>query len=310
MGFRYRRSVKIGGLRINFSKSGIGYSYGVKGLRYTKTAKGKDRVTASIPGTGISYVAESGGRRRRRAKTAQQSVPQTQAPTKHYKMPPVLALLAVACGIGFIVYYISQERSVGLSIGSGIVMGGLSYLAICFLYGIIAGAVNSVTGKEIVKAIEDDSATQMHENSSVQAASDAETQSETFEVVGAFYCRTGIAKVMNPNPDWRKTCKTLVKEGKADSRIYRFYRTTKQAELAEETNNPHDPNAVMVKIDGEKVGYISAAEALHVKEILHQHVLMDATATITGGEYKTITPDAEMIKNQSGPFVTVNIHYQ
>ena len=39
MGLRYRKSVKLGGLRINFSKSGVGYSYGVKGLRYTKTAK-------------------------------------------------------------------------------------------------------------------------------------------------------------------------------------------------------------------------------------------------------------------------------
>lgn len=34
MGLRYRKSVKLGGLRINFSKSGVGYSYGVKGLRY------------------------------------------------------------------------------------------------------------------------------------------------------------------------------------------------------------------------------------------------------------------------------------
>lgn len=36
MGFRYRKSVKLGGLRINFSKSGVGYSYGIKGLRHTK----------------------------------------------------------------------------------------------------------------------------------------------------------------------------------------------------------------------------------------------------------------------------------
>ena len=54
MGLRFRKSIKLGGLRINFSKSGIGYRYGVKGLRYTKTANGKDRITASIPGTGIS----------------------------------------------------------------------------------------------------------------------------------------------------------------------------------------------------------------------------------------------------------------
>lgn len=61
MGFRYRKSINLGGgFKINLSKSGIGYSWGVKGYRVTKTAKGKTRTTASIPGTGISYVHETG----------------------------------------------------------------------------------------------------------------------------------------------------------------------------------------------------------------------------------------------------------
>lgn len=59
MGFRFRKSLNLGGgFRINFSKSGIGYSWGVKGYRVTKTAKGTVRQTLSIPGTGISYVEE------------------------------------------------------------------------------------------------------------------------------------------------------------------------------------------------------------------------------------------------------------
>lgn len=61
MGFRYRKSINLGGgFRINISKSGIGYSWGVKGARITKTATGKTRQTLSIPGTGISHVSESG----------------------------------------------------------------------------------------------------------------------------------------------------------------------------------------------------------------------------------------------------------
>ena len=61
MGFRYRKSINLGGgFRINLSKSGIGYSWGVKGYRVSKTANGKTRTTASIPGTGISYVHETG----------------------------------------------------------------------------------------------------------------------------------------------------------------------------------------------------------------------------------------------------------
>ena len=63
MGWRYRKSINLGGgFRVNLSKNGIGYSWGVKGYRVTKTADGRTRQTVSIPGTGISYVEEHGKR--------------------------------------------------------------------------------------------------------------------------------------------------------------------------------------------------------------------------------------------------------
>lgn len=65
MGFRFRKSLNFGPFRINFSKSGIGYSFGGKGFRVTKTADGRTRSTASIPGTGISYVKETPSKRKR-----------------------------------------------------------------------------------------------------------------------------------------------------------------------------------------------------------------------------------------------------
>ena len=58
MGLRYRKSINLGPLRLNLSKSGVGYSYGVKGYRVTHTANGKVRTTRSIPGTGVSHVTE------------------------------------------------------------------------------------------------------------------------------------------------------------------------------------------------------------------------------------------------------------
>lgn len=61
MGFRYRKSLNLGcGFRINISKSGIGYSWGIKGYRITKTSRGTVRRTASLSGTGISFVEETG----------------------------------------------------------------------------------------------------------------------------------------------------------------------------------------------------------------------------------------------------------
>ncbi len=61
MGRRFRKSINLGGgFKINLSKSGIGYSWGGKGYRVTKTAKGRIRTTVSTPGTGIPYVHETG----------------------------------------------------------------------------------------------------------------------------------------------------------------------------------------------------------------------------------------------------------
>ena len=59
MGFRFRKSVKAGPIRFNFSKSGVGYSVGGKGFRVTKRADGRTQTTASIPGTGISHTTTS-----------------------------------------------------------------------------------------------------------------------------------------------------------------------------------------------------------------------------------------------------------
>ena len=60
MGFRFRKSKSFGPFRVNVSKSGIGWSVGTKGFRYTKRADGKTQKTYSIPGTGISYVDVKG----------------------------------------------------------------------------------------------------------------------------------------------------------------------------------------------------------------------------------------------------------
>ena len=59
MGFRYRKSINLGhGFRVNMSKSGPGFSFGGKGFRLTRTAKGNIRTTAYIPNTGLSYQKE------------------------------------------------------------------------------------------------------------------------------------------------------------------------------------------------------------------------------------------------------------
>jgi hypothetical protein len=53
MGWGFRKSINFGPLRINASKSGLGYSIGGRGFRIGRDARGRQYRSFSIPGTGI-----------------------------------------------------------------------------------------------------------------------------------------------------------------------------------------------------------------------------------------------------------------
>ena len=55
VGFFFRRSIKIGPFRLNFSQSGVGGSVGVRGFRTGISATGRRTTRVTIPGTGIGY---------------------------------------------------------------------------------------------------------------------------------------------------------------------------------------------------------------------------------------------------------------
>jgi hypothetical protein len=60
MGLRYRKTIKLfKGLNLNLSKSGVGLSFGIPGLRQSVNTSGKAVTTIGLPGTGISYVKQT-----------------------------------------------------------------------------------------------------------------------------------------------------------------------------------------------------------------------------------------------------------
>jgi hypothetical protein len=55
MGWFFRKSINLGPVRINLSKSGVGYSVGGKDLRVGVDAKGHRYEEVTVPGTGLHY---------------------------------------------------------------------------------------------------------------------------------------------------------------------------------------------------------------------------------------------------------------
>ena len=64
MGLRFRKSIKLGGgAKLNIGKKSVGMSVGGKGARYSVNSSGRRTKSVGIPGTGLSYVSTSGGRK-------------------------------------------------------------------------------------------------------------------------------------------------------------------------------------------------------------------------------------------------------
>ena len=122
MGFRFRKSFKAGPFRVNLSKSGIGYSVGTKGFRYTKKAGGGSRTTASIPGTGVSYVQESGRKKKgsniQNKKETRSKAMQQGTSHRYLQQPqgPTLGTVILAWVLGMFGAHKFQQKKIGMGI--------------------------------------------------------------------------------------------------------------------------------------------------------------------------------------------------
>lgn len=66
MGLRVRKSFTIAkGVRVTVGKTGVGMSVGTRGLRHSIHSSGRRTSTIGIPGSGISYVKTSSGKKKR-----------------------------------------------------------------------------------------------------------------------------------------------------------------------------------------------------------------------------------------------------
>ncbi|MBK6781759.1 MAG: DUF4236 domain-containing protein [Gemmatimonadetes bacterium] len=55
MGFVFRRSIRLGPLRWNLSRAGLGTSVGFPGFRFGTNAQGQKYLWVGVPGTGVGY---------------------------------------------------------------------------------------------------------------------------------------------------------------------------------------------------------------------------------------------------------------
>lgn len=115
--------------------------------------------------------------------------------------------------------------------------------------------------------------------------------SDSFIVAGTSFRREVIEEMGVENPAYSYSKRQLIDEVSEGERVYEYEFFPSNVELIEEPDNPHDPNAIKVVIDGVHVGYIKSGSCSRVRNLLRSGKAISVEADIYGGNYKLFSLD-------------------
>lgn len=116
-------------------------------------------------------------------------------------------------------------------------------------------------------------------------------KTENHHVAGENYHLEEILDLMGENPYYSYGKSELINNGYVDERVYKLNVYTGAAELVPEPENPHDPKAIKVIVEGNHIGYIKAGSCAHIHKLLLEDSIEKVEVEIKGGDYKIVYED-------------------
>jgi hypothetical protein len=108
------------------------------------------------------------------------------------------------------------------------------------------------------------------------------------KVAGTSLRQKEIQAMGRKNPDYGLDKRGLLKRWPQGVTVYEYTFSPKKAELVPEPENPHDPKAIKVLVDGVHVGYIKAGSCAHIHKLLSENRIQSIKPSIIGGKYKNL----------------------
>ena len=114
----------------------------------------------------------------------------------------------------------------------------------------------------------------------------------THHVAGTSYRQDAIRDMGTETWEYSLSKRELVEELPCGGTVYEYEFYPNKAELVPEPDNPHDPKAIKVLIDGVHVGYIKAGSCARIHKLLRENRIKEIEPQIIGGRYKRLyAPD-------------------
>lgn len=114
----------------------------------------------------------------------------------------------------------------------------------------------------------------------------------SFKVAGiSFHEKEIINELASENDDYYMTKKEIVDAYMTDETIYKYTFSIDDVQLEPDPDNPHDPNAIKIIVDGVFVGYVPGRSTKRVKQILTQSP--EIICEIYGGPSKIVFEESD-----------------
>lgn len=114
---------------------------------------------------------------------------------------------------------------------------------------------------------------------------------KTYKATGMEHRLDNLLRLGIENPSYSWTKKELIEEGLTEERIWETEFYPSKVELVPEPDNPYDPNAIKVVVDGEHVAYIKQGSCKHLLKVIKEDRIKKIECEIGGGRYKYIAED-------------------
>lgn len=109
-----------------------------------------------------------------------------------------------------------------------------------------------------------------------------------YKVAGVTHYIDNILELATEDPDYDLSKRELIAEGRVQEMVWKYFFAPQKVQLVPENNNPHDPKAIKVVVDGQHVGYIKSGSCAHLRKVMDQGGIADIDCMIGGGPYKYV----------------------
>lgn len=122
---------------------------------------------------------------------------------------------------------------------------------------------------------------------------------EKHHVAGTSFHLDAIKCLLKENSAYDWTKKELIDAGRIEERVYKMGPYYGTATLEPEPDNPQDPKAIKVMVEGKHIGYIKSGSCSHIHKLLREDGIEKVKVEIKGGAYKIVLEDYDDYTDKS-----------